>query len=341
MKATLFVSWLLVLLSGAPLAAETGMDYSGKTIRIVVGFSAGGGYDVIARMLARHLPSHLQGEPQVIVENMPGAASLKAANYLARVADPDGLTIGMLSGAPVVAQLLGRDGVKFDARTLRIVASPAPYKTVCAFSRSSGVTSFDAWTNARSPIKLGASNLGSSTHDVPIILSYALGLPVKVVPGFKGSAPIRLAVARGDVDGACFAWDSMLATWREQLHAGEIVPVLKTFPEMRDGLDGVPDVQDVPAEASRRALIDQGLMSLLATNRFFALPPDTPSAAVDALRTAVMETFADVDFLADASKARIFIEPLTGDEVAARLDAVLGLDPELAATLKTVLVGER
>jgi len=128
----------LLLTAGSARAAGF---YKGKVIRVIVGFSPGGGFDTHARTLARHLSKYIPGKPTIIVDNMGGAGSLKAANYISRVSKPDGLTIGMVSGATVMGQLLGRKGIKFDVRKFEIIAAPTPYKTVCFLSKASVITS--------------------------------------------------------------------------------------------------------------------------------------------------------------------------------------------------------
>jgi tripartite-type tricarboxylate transporter receptor subunit TctC len=153
-------------------------EYKGKQIRIIVGFSAGGGLDAYSRAIARHIGKHLPGNPTAVVENMPGAGSLIAANYTYNVAKPDGLTIGNFHGGVLMGQLLGRQGVQFAASKFEYIGTPAREVNVCALTRASGITSVEKWMESRTPVKLGSSGPGTGTYDHPKILQAALGLPI-------------------------------------------------------------------------------------------------------------------------------------------------------------------
>ncbi len=331
----LIVLSLSFLLAASP--ARAAEFFKGKVIRIIVGFSPGGGFDTHARTLARHLPKYIPGNPTVIVDNMGGAGSLKAANYIARVSKPDGLTIGMVSGATVMGQLLGRKGLKFDVRQFELVASPTPYKTVCVFSKASGITSLEKWRTSKRPVKFGMTGPGASAHDVPLVLNAALGLSVKPVAGYKGTSKIRLAVESGEVDGTCFAWDSMKATWKAKLASGDLIPVLQTFKTKQPDLPNVPNAIDLAKSDEARALIEMGIHAPGMVNRYYTLPPKTPKDRVAILRKAFLAAFKDPAFLADAKKARLEIEPLTAEEVSKNMEALFSMDPGLAKKLKKII----
>jgi hypothetical protein len=193
---------------------SSGTKFRGKTMRIVVGFSAGGGFDAYARAIARHWGSHLPGNPTTIVDNMPGAGSLIAANHIYNQAKPDGLTIGHFIGGGVVGQLLGNPAAKFDSQKFEWVGAPAKLDAVCAVTKQTGVSDLHAWRNAKVPLKLGATGPGSETYDVPRVLQAALGLPMQIISGYKGTADIRLAAENGEIGGLCWGWEVMKAQWR-------------------------------------------------------------------------------------------------------------------------------
>src|SRR5262245_2714349 len=160
--------------------------YRGKTVHIIVGLSAGGGFDIYARAMARHMGKHIPGNPSFVVDNMPGAGSMISANHVYKVAKPDGLTLGHFVGSLFMQQLLGRPGAEFEATKYEFVGSPIPEKTACALTKASGITSVDRWFAAKTPVKLGATGSGPIV-DVPKILKVAVGLPIQLVLGFKGT----------------------------------------------------------------------------------------------------------------------------------------------------------
>ena len=179
--------------------------YKGKTVRIVVGFAAGGGFDTYSRAISRHMGRHIPGNPTIIVDNMTGAGSLIAANHVYKVAKPDGLTIGHFIGGLFMQQLQERPGIEFDARKFEYIGVPVRDNPVCVFSKASGITSMDKWASSKVPVKMGGTAPGSNTDDVPKILKAALGLPVQLVSGYKGTADIRLAIESGELAGVAGA----------------------------------------------------------------------------------------------------------------------------------------
>lgn len=185
----------LALLAGAA-HATTHEFYQGKTIRIIVGFAAGGGFDTYSRIIGRHIGKHLPGNPSAIVENMPGAGSLIAANHLYKVAKPDGLAIGNFIGGLFMQQVLGNPAVEFDALRFEYIGVPAKEGRVCAFTKASGITSMENWMASKTAVKLGGLAPGSATDDVPKILKVTLGLPIhdeveKIIAGlFKLEAAL-------------------------------------------------------------------------------------------------------------------------------------------------------
>ena len=195
--------------------------YKNKTIRIVVGFSPGGGMDIYARAIGRHLGKNIPGKPSVIVEN-----------YLYKQAKPDGLTIGSWIGGLVLQQIIGREkGIEFDARKFEWIGLPAGDSSSCALTRTSGVTNADQWLAAKTPVKIGAMAPGSVTSDIPKILKAALNLPIQVVEGYKGTAEIRLAADSGEVDGGCWGWETIKIMWREGLDAGNTKVLIQALPK--------------------------------------------------------------------------------------------------------------
>ncbi len=319
-----------------PAAAQPRF-YEGKTIRIVVGFSAGGGFDTYSRAIARHLGRHVPGAPAVIVENMPGAASLIAANHAYKVARPDGLTVVNFHGNQLVGQLLGRDGIEFDARKFRWLGVPVRDNTVCALTRASGIASAEQWMAARTPVKLGGIGPGDTTHDTARVLEAALGLPIQLVRGYKGTAEIRLAAESGEVAGGCWQWESVKVTWRKALEAREIGIVLQVTGRPLPDLPGVPMALDLARTEEARQLLRAGVIVPTAISRLYALPPGTPPDRVQALGAAFLDTLRDPEFLADARQAKLEVDPMGGDELGRLVDELFRLDPAVVAKLKGIL----
>src|SRR5262249_30228577 len=193
MKRTISVGVLALTLMGLPRLAGGEDFYQGKTVRFVVGFSAGGGFDAYTRAIARHIGKHIPGTPATIVENMPGAGSLIAANYLYNQAKADGLTVGNWIGGLILQQLIGVKGIGFDAAKFEWIGTPVETLNVCAFSKKSGITSIDKWMEAKSAVKVAGIAPGSNTSDFPRVLMKYTKLPIQLIEGYKGVADIRLA----------------------------------------------------------------------------------------------------------------------------------------------------
>ena len=330
----------LVILAALVWAIATDAQskfFDGKTVRIVVGFSAGGGYDTYSRAIARHLGRHIPGKPTIIVENMPGAGSLIAANHLYKVAKPDGLTVGNFAGGLILAQVLGQPGIEFDARKLAWLGVPARETCVCALTRASGVTSLEAWMAAKKPVKLGGTGVGASTDDVPRVLAATLSLPIQLVRGYKGTADIRLAAESGELAGGCWQWESIKATWRQGLDSGEVAVLLQVSPKPLSDLPNVPLALGLAKTEEARQLIHAGIIVPSEIGRLYALPPGTPPDRVQTLRAAFAETMRDPEFVADARRSKLEIDPIHGEELTRVVQDLFALDPAIAAKLKGIL----
>lgn len=313
--------------------------YKNKTARIVVGFSPGGGMDIYARAIARHLGRNIPGKPNVIVENMPGAGSLIAANYLYKQAKPDGLTIGSWIGGLVLQQVIGgQKGIEFDARKFEWIGVPAGDSSSCAVTKSSGVTNVDQWFVAKNPVKIGAMAPGSVTSDIPKILKAALSLPIQVVEGYKGTAEIKVAADAGEVDGGCWGWETIKIMWRQGLDAGNAKVVIQMLPQRHPELPQVPNALELAKTEDARQLIKIGIVDPATMVRSLTLPPGTPKDRVEVLRDAFMATMKDPEFLAEAKTAKLDLNPLPGHEVEKIVQGFFTLQPHLVSKLKDVVM---
>ncbi len=326
---------LALIIDAAPGGAQDPF-FKGKIVRIVVGFSPGGGFDTYSRVIARHLGRHIPGNPTVIVENMPGAGSLIAANHIFKAVKADGLTIGNWNGGLILGQIMGQPGTEFDAREFEWIGAPVGITPVCVFSKASGITSLDRWMSSKKPVEVGTISPGSNTHDVPKILQVALGLPTHLVSGYKGFSEIRLAIESGEVAGGCPTWEATRGTWK-LLDTGDVVVVVQATPKALPDMPKVPVAINFAKTEEARQLIRAGIHDQSAINRPYSLPPGTPKDRVQMLRRAFQETLKDPAFLVDANKAKLGVDPFSGEEVEKIVADLFKLSPGVVAKLKEAL----
>jgi tripartite-type tricarboxylate transporter receptor subunit TctC len=335
-RPLLFIGIFFVLAQLTELWAQP--YYEGKTIQMIVGYSAGGGFDAYARTIARHMGRHIPGKPTFVVENRTGAGSLIAANHLYKVSKPDGLTIGHFIGGFFLGQVLEQPGIEFDARRFEYLGAPVIDHSVCVFTQASGITSLEKWRAAKTPPKLGGLAPGSSTPDnVTRILKEALALPIQLVTGYKGVADIRLAAESGELAGGCWGWDGTKRPWGKRLETGEVAVVLQNSAKPHPDLPKVPLAINHAKTATARRLIQIGIHDQSAILRPFVLPPKTRQDNVAILRQAFINTLNDPDFKTDAATARLDIEPVSGEEVERIVHGLFKLDPVLISRFKDIL----
>ena len=335
--ACLLVAASLVLLLYANATHAQDSFYKGKTVRIIVGASAGGGYDTYSRTIARHMGKHIPGNPTFVVDNMPGAGFLISANYMYNIAKPEGLTIGHFIGGLFLQQLLGKPGIEFDARRFEYIGVPAQDNYALGISKATGITSMDQWLSTKTIVKLGGVGVGSATDDIPKVLAATIGLPMQLVTGFKGTADVRLAFNSGEVQGVCNSLESFRATWRNELDSGNLVIVLQTIAKRHPDLPNVPLAIDYAKTDEAKRLINALVHSVGPTARPYVLPPKTPKDRVTLLRTAFMQTMKDPEFLAEAGKAKLDINPLDGAELQHNVQEVFNLDKVLIPKAKEIM----
>ena len=325
----------LAFVANSPARAQS--FFEGKTIRIVVGFAAGGGYDTYARVLARHMGKHIPGNPTIIVDNMIGAGSLISANHLYKVAKPDGLALGHFTGGLFLGQVLGQPGVEFDAKKFEFIGSAVAEDVVCALTKASGITSVEKWMASKTPVKLGGNSPGVTPDNAARILRASVGLPIQVVTGHKGTADIRMGVESGELAGACFSWESLKVTWGNALKAGDLMVVIQMVAKPFPDLPKIPLAINLAKTDEARRLLKLGVQDAAAYSRPFVLPPGTPKERVELLRKAFRDTLEDKAFLAETEKANLKIDPLAGEELVQMVAELGTLDPAFLAKLKKIL----
>ena len=322
--------------SGRP-AYSAAPFYEGKAIRIIVGTAPGGGYDTYTRLIARHLGKYIPGNPTIIVDNMPGAGGLVSANHLFKVAKPDGLTMGHFVGGQFLQQLLAKPGIEFDALKFEYIGVPAQDNFVFGVAKTTSITGIEQWLASKTAVKFGAIAPGDGTYDIPKVVEVALGLPIQVVSGYKGTAPIRLAFNSGEVGGLSNSWQSFRSTWRKELETGEVRIVLQLSAKPHPDLPKVPLAMNLAKTEESRKLIQAVAQAHGAAVRPYVLPPGTPKDRVEILRKAFMEAVKDPELLNEAGKANLEINPGSGEELERNVKELLRLEPSLITRLKEIL----
>ena len=332
---------LIVLTAGALAPLLFAQDaFKDKTLTFIVGYSPGGTYDQYTRLLARHVSKYLPGNPARIVENMPGAGGIIAANHLYNRVKPDGLTVAAWASPLILQHVMGNDAIKFDGRKVGWIGIPGPYDTACHFNKESGVKTMDDWINAKRPMKIASIGPGTSLSDVPKLLKAALNLPLEMVEGYKGGAEARIAVESGEVDGLCASWQATKVSWRSQMESGKITVVLQaTFKSH-------PELKKVPLAINYAKTEEAKTLLRVADNvhvyQFpFSVAPGTPPERLQALQQAFVKTFKDRELIAEADKSQLEVAPIDGPTTAKTFAGLYELSPALIAKLKDILIPKR
>jgi len=331
---------LLALASIALAAAPaTAADYyAGKTIELVVGGDAGGGYDIYARAVARHLATHIPGNPTIVVKNMPGAGSTRAGIYISSVAPKDGTSIGALMPGAIIGPLLDdKPNLQFDPTKVLYVGTADSGVRVCATYGTSKIKTFEDAQKQKTI--LGASSAGGATRDYAYMHNHTAGAKFEVVSGYKGTVDVALAMERSEVDGMC-GWDwssvkSQKGEWVRDKKLNILVQVgLDPQQELTDL--GVPTIWTfVKNEKDRR--VAELVVSQQVFQRSYIVPPGTPPEQVKILRTAFDATMKDQQFLADAIKMKISITPLSGQQVQDLVAKLYATPRDLVERARTVI----
>ena len=325
--------------AAAPAVAQDPVAdfYKDKTVRIVVGVAVGSGYDINARALARHLGAHIPGNPNVIVQNQPGAGSLTMTNSLYASGPFDGTVIGAPFNGMPTAPLLQPNGVRFDPTKLNWIGSTNRDTQVFYVWHTAPIEKLEDLRTTQ--VLVGATNPGTTQVDFPKVAADILGLKFKIVSGYKGTHEIHLAMERGEVQGmGSNGWLALKALNSDWLRDKK-VRLIAVYNEQPD-----PELKDVPSvfslaktEEDRQAL--RLLVARLEYGRPFFLPPDVPPARVEALRRAFDATMKDPAYLAEAEKLKIDVDPLSGEQVAALIKLVLATPPAIAERVAASLDG--
>lgn len=314
--------------------------YKDKMITFIVGYSPGGTYDQYTRLIARYIGKYVPGQPSAIVQNMPGAGGIIAANHLYNRTKPDGLTVAAWAAPLVLQQIMGNEATKFDARKVGWIGIPAPYDTACHFNSESGIKTVDDWFASKRPMKISSIGPGTSLSDVPKLLKAALGLPLEVLEGYKGGAEARLAVESGEADGLCASWQATKVSWRSHMESGRIRLVLQATLRSHPELKNVPLANSYAKTDEARALLK--VADNVHVYQFpYSVAPGTPPERLQILQRAFVKALQDAELLAEAKKAGLEIGPIDGPTTAKTFASLYELSPTLVARLKELLVPKR
>jgi len=327
----------LVAFSASASASAQSVDsfYRGSSIRLVIGVAAGGSYDIDARLVARHLGDHIPGNPKVLPENMPGASGRLAANYLYTVAAKDGSVLGAVQETAALGQLLGENGVRYDAAGFNWVGTPVQPDDVIAVRADAGVHSI-----AEAKVKelvIGATSPTGGNYIYPALVNRLVGTKFKIVTGYQGGNAIDLALERGEVQGrGSNPWSAWKATRPDWVRTGWLIPLVQVTLIKHPDLPNVPRLIDLaPDEAARGVLQTMSLVADIGRPIF--LPPGVPSDRVAALRRAFDETMTDPAFLADAARLQEEVRPASGAALATLVREVLATPKPTVERLKAAL----
>jgi tripartite-type tricarboxylate transporter receptor subunit TctC len=321
-----------LLLCGAAYSQDVASFYNGKTVRVVVGFSAGGGYDQYARLLARHLGRHIPANPTVVVQNMPGSASLKSVQYLDAGAPADGTLITTFNPGLITQSITSPDKVPVKFLDPAWVGNISEDFRVCYTWNGSGVRNWQDFLR-KETLRFGNTGVGTSAYIDDRMLSELLGAKIHMVQGYPGSADKRLAIERGELDGDCGSWTSLPDDWLKDNKITLLVRFSHTrLPDMPETMAYAGDLLN---DAKKKQILDLLTAGALIGRPFIA-PHNVPADRIAALRAAFDATMKDPEFLADAEKQRMTVTPMTGGEVEAAIKRLYQTPPDIVAAAKAI-----
>lgn len=329
------------LIAATPATAKTPYEfYKDNVITIVLGAGPGGGYDLYARTVMSHLVKHIPGKPKYILQFMPGAGGQKAAQYVYNVLAKDGSKLAKLSNMLPAFQLL-RGNVKYDVSKLNYIGRAASMQYVTMVWHTTGVKSLEDAQKAKEPIIFGSSGKSQSNYIVPTVMRELLGLNVRVIAGYPGTAAINKALEQGEVTGRAGAWSSWISRAGHLIKSGKIVAIAQSGLEKATGIKNgygqpTPLLLDLAKNNDERAIL-RLLASDAAIGRNFSVPPGVPRVRVKALCRAFDATMADPAFLSVAKKRKLIVEPKTCEWLTKTAKAIVATPKPLVARAKTLL----
>ena len=327
----------LLMLAGTTWAADASF-YKGKTIRIIVGYSPGGGFDTFSRLLGRFLSKNVPGNPSVIVVNMPGAGSVAAANRVYAMQPGNGLTIVAFNAGTLVEAVTGNPNIKFDPRKYQWLGDPAigSLPEVLWVRSDLPIKTFEDFRNAKTPLAAGSTGIGSASTAATLFLRH-LGYPIKPIMGYRGTANVMAAMERKELDARVMSQATMQGNYRRYIDSGLVRPVLSIGDEPRvKPIPGIATLKDLKLNAEQQRIADFliGTWKLL---RLFAVPPGTPPDRVATLRKAFMDTLNSPELLEQAKRQKLIISPASPESVEKTIADLYKASPELLKKYKEIV----
>ena len=335
-----FAAFFAALLVTLPALADPVEDfYKGKTVTVLVGFSPGGAYDGSARLLARHMGKYLAGNPAFVVQNMPGAGTLNLVNHLYNAAAKDGTVFGIFARGMAMEPLIGNSDTRFDATKLTWIGSTTNEVSLCATYATSPVKN---WQDSLAKDFVVAGNGSGSDPDVfANVLRNLFGQKNRLITGFPGSAEISLAMERGEVDGRCgWSWSSVKAEKPDWLRDHKLNLIVQLALSKADDMPGVPLVTELAKTDSQRQILKL-VFGRQTMGRPFAGPPGIPADRRQALRAAFDRTVKDPEFLADAAKSKLEINPVSGADIDTLIADIYRTPKEVVAEARAATEGKK
>ena len=333
------------IVAGACLAANAAWAqdqvetfYRGKTVTIVVGHSAGGGFDRYARAIARHFGKYIPGNPAVLVNNMVGAGTMVSANYTYNQAPKDGTVINSFDGGIWPSQLYGSSAAQFDLGKFNYIGAPDIFKYIMVVTKQSGITKMEDFMSGAKEVIVGAVPNTSIQH-AATFLRDVMGARVKLVTGFKGTAEVRLAMQSGEVNSVITGWETLGASNYKDFESGEWLILSQWVDEPLTDLPqkNVPSIYQYARNDEERQMLKLGLVKPNYYARPYAMPPGVPLDRVRAVEAAFLKTLKDPEFVADADKTRMTVSPIAGTELHKMFAEGLSMPAALRQKLRPIL----
>lgn len=323
----------LILFPAGAHAADD-MFFKDKTITITVSTGEGGTYSLLARLVARHMSRHIPGGPNIVAQNMPGGGHMLATNYLYNVAPKDGTAIGTVNQTVVSHQVLDGKGVRYESDKFNWLGGFGSGNAVLAVWHTAGVKSFEDLRTRE--ITTGATGEGSSAYQYPLVMNRVLGTKLKIIKGYKSVPEVELAMTRGEVQARAGGYLSYTVSHQDWLDEKKLVFPVQIGAKREKDLPDVPLWSEVATTDEQRQILNLVAVPL-SLGRPFLAPPNVPAERVALLRSALAKTSADAEFVADAGKQNLDIDPMSAEEVIALVKNTVSASPEVVAKAKVAM----